>query len=41
MERRQEVNKKMQDTSLSEDDSLALVKEFVELTRNPPVVLFL
>jgi DNA primase len=41
MERRQEVNKKMQDTSLSEDDSIALVKEFVELTRNPPVVLLL
>lgn len=39
MERRQEINKKMQDTSLSEEDSLTFAKEFGELTKNPPVVL--
>jgi DNA primase len=38
MERRQEINKKMQDTSLSDDESIALTMEFVEVTKNAPKV---
>ncbi len=39
MERREEVNKRMADASLSEDDSILLTKEFVELTRSVPAVM--
>lgn len=39
LKKREEIKKKMEDTSLTEDELLSLARVFDELTKNPPIIL--